>query len=270
MRAPNGVYAMRYATRDASVKGEHFYGHPGDCSEPWPIHYYVWVVMYGTRVLLVDTGFTQAEAARRGNRDYGDSPVELLGKLGVAPDEVTDIVITHLHYDHTGFVDSFPRATVYLQRGELVFWESPMARRGGFSHLINSTDVEAIHRLDSDGRLVLLDGSLALDDRVSVHLVGGHTPGMQVVRVAMASETVVLASDASHFYANVEDDVPYGVVHTLPLMYQAFDTLQSLAGDDGVIVPGHDPLVAVRHQSRYRHDDAIIPITVCDAVESVD
>ena len=138
---------MRYATRDASVRGEHFYGHPGDCAEPWPIHYYVWVVMYGTRVLLVDTGFTQAEAVRRGNRKYGESPIELLSKLGVTPDEVTDIVITHLHYDHTGFVGSFPRATAYLQRDELAFWESPMARRGGFSHLINSADVEAIPAL---------------------------------------------------------------------------------------------------------------------------
>lgn len=272
-RAPNGVYALRYATRSASVRGEHFYGHPDGCMEPWPIHYYVWVILAEDSVTVIDTGFTSDEAERRGSRTYEASPLERLWAIGVAPADVDRVVLTHLHYDHTGFAEAFPTATVFLQRTELDFWMSPLSKRSSFAHLVLPQDIEAIQRINDSGRLVLLDGDLDLDATVSVHHVGGHTPGMQVVRVQrhdahnasnsshIGADAIVLASDASHFYANFEQDQPYGVVHNLPLMHQAFDRLRELAGEFGTIVPGHDPQVAERHGTLAGFSGTIIDLT---------
>lgn len=259
-RADDGVYALRYATRQASVRGEHFYGHPEDCMGPWPIHYYIWAILDGETTVVVDTGFTREEATRRGKRHYGVSPIELLGVLGVDSDDVDHVVLSHLHYDHTGFVGAFDSACVHVQGAELKFWRSAMGSRGAYEHLLNRNDLATVDRLEAEGRLDVIEGDRTIEPGISLHLVGGHTAGTQVVRVSTTDGPVVLASDASHFYANIEEDKPYGVVHELPLMYTAFDRLNELAGRQGVIVPGHDPRVAERHQALPQNDEAIIRI----------
>jgi glyoxylase-like metal-dependent hydrolase (beta-lactamase superfamily II) len=93
---------------------------------------------------------------------------------------------------------------------------------------------------------------MTLPPSISVHLVGGHTAGTQVVRISTVDGPVVLASDASHFYENYEEDKPYGVVHELSRMYTAFDRLYALSEPSGTIVPGHDPYVPARHNSKAR------------------
>jgi glyoxylase-like metal-dependent hydrolase (beta-lactamase superfamily II) len=247
-RIVDGVYALQYAARTASVRGEHFYGNEPTCHEQFPIDYFVWAICRADDVVLVDAGFTSSAAQRRGNRTYLAEPAELLGMLGRSPAEVSELVLSHMHYDHTGHVAGFPHARIHLQRREHEFWNGPFADRGVHSHLHESSDVVTINRLVDAGQVVLHDGDVTVDAQVSLHLVGGHTPGMQVVRVATGDGPVVLAADASHFYENIEEDKPYGVVNDLPLMYAAFDRLVELAGDDGVVVPGHDPRVRDRHE----------------------
>lgn len=253
----NGVFALRYAYRTESQRGEHFYGHVPDCCGNYPIDYFTWAIVDDERTVIVDAGFTAETALERGSRPYLASPVELLATLGRRAEDVTDLVITHLHYDHTGFVDAYPNARIWLQRAELEFWTSPLADRGGFAYLKHDADIARIRALSEAGRVTFLDGDAEIDARVSVHRVGGHTPGMQVVRVASEPGPIVLASDASHFYANVERDHPYGIVYDLGDMYRAFDRLTALAGDAGVIVPGHDPRVLERHEP-LADDDRII------------
>jgi glyoxylase-like metal-dependent hydrolase (beta-lactamase superfamily II) len=253
-----GVHALRYAYRTESVKGEHFYGHPEDCTAPWPIHYFTWVVVDEDAVTVVDAGFTREEAQRRGARTYLGSPVELLGELGVDPADVDHLVLTHLHYDHTGHLGDYPNARLWVQRRELDFWNGPFAHRGANAHLRPHEDLERLGALVDAGRVTLLDGDAAITGRVGVHLVGGHTAGMQVVRVDGPDGVVVLASDASHFYANHEQDRPYAIAHDVPAMHAAFDRLSELAGADGVVVPGHDPLVGERHEPVPGSGDRII------------
>src|SRR5690606_29369466 len=137
-----GVHALRYAYRTESVKGEHFYGHPEDCTAPWPIHYFTWVVVDEDAVTVVDAGFTREEAQRRGARTYLGSPVELLGELGVDPADVDHLVLTHLHYDHTGHLGDYPNARLWVQRRELDFWNGPFAHRGANAHLRPHEDLE--------------------------------------------------------------------------------------------------------------------------------
>jgi len=257
VRAADGVYALRYAYRTASLKGEHFYGHPSDCHEQWPIDYFTWVAIYDGHVVVIDSGFTRETAEERGDRPYVATPIELLERLGIAAGDVDDVILTHLHYDHTGHLDRYPNARIMVQRRECDFWRSPVASRGAYAHLHCPRDLAALDRLIDAGRVEVLDGERALDARITLHRVGGHTAGMQVVCVQDDSGPVVLASDASHFYANLEEDRPYGVVHDLPAMYVAFDTLHRLAGDRGVVVPGHDPRVRDRHEVLAATDGAI-------------
>lgn len=240
------VFAIRFAHRDASLRGEHFYrGDPcGD--HPLPIDYFVWVAVSEQEVVLVDAGFTAGTAARRGGRDYLQSPMDTLRALGVDPAAVAHLVVTHLHYDHVGHISDFPAARVLLQRAEYEFWTSPMAQRGEYPHLTEPADLAYLTGQLHAGRLQLVEGECTVVPGVTLHQVGGHTPGLQVVRVRTASGHVVLASDATHFYENIEADRPYSIVDHLPSMYAAFDTVRALADGDELVVPGHDPLVLER------------------------
>lgn len=242
------VYALRYAYRTESFKGEHFHGYSADCHDRWPIDYYTWVIVQAGVPIVFDAGFTPEEAERRGARQYLGSPVELLSTLGFTAGDVPVVVLSHLHYDHTGLLEAYPNARLKVQRREVDFWEGPYAHRGAYVHLRPHEDLIALRTLIDAGRVDLLDGDADVWPGITAHLVGGHTPGMQVLRVQTVDGPIVLASDASHFYANLENDRPYGAVHELHLMYAAFDTLRELAGDDGVVVPGHDPEVAGRHE----------------------
>lgn len=260
MTAPDGVYALRYAFRTESFKGEHFHGYSADCHDRWPIDYYAWVIVREGRPWVFDTGFTREEASRRGARTYLGSPIELLAGLGFAPEEVPVVVLSHLHYDHTGHIADYPRARVVLQRREWEFWTGPLSERGVYAHFRPEADLALLRRLVDDGRVDLVDGDTGIGPGMTAHLVGGHTAGTQVMRVATEDGPVVLASDASHFYANVEEDRPYGAVHHLDEMYAAFDALRMLAGPDGVVVPGHDPRVRDRHETLA--DDRIVRLRV--------
>ena len=101
-------------------------------------------------------------------------------------------------------------------------------------------------RENFSGRLRFVAGSREIVPGVEVHRTGGHSAGLQVVRVKTTSGIVVLASDATHFYANIEEYRPYGIVSDLAQMYGAFDLVRSLADSPDLVVPGHDPLVLKR------------------------
>ena len=260
MTVADGVYALRYAYRTESFKGEHFHGYAADCHDRWPIDYYTWVIVQGGVPFVFDTGFTRDEAAARGARTYLGSPIELLSELGFSPADVPIVVLSHLHYDHTGHLADYPNARILVQRSELEFWEGPFSHRGAYVHLRPHDDLLALRDLADAGRVELLEGDAEVAPGITVHFVGGHTAGTQVMRVETAEGPIVLASDASHFYGNVEEDRPYGAVHHLDRMYAAFDTLHELAGENGVIVPGHDPAVPSRHEPL--GDDRIIRLRV--------
>ncbi|GAA4046335.1 N-acyl homoserine lactonase family protein [Arthrobacter methylotrophus] len=240
------VYAIRFASRDASLRKEHFYrGDPcGD--ESLPIDYFVWVIVGRGTTVLVDAGFTREVAERRGNRTFLQPPAETMRQLGIATDSVKNIILTHLHYDHTGHLPDFPSAQVHLQRTELDYWTGPYARRGENPHLIEPGDLAYVKEQLKNGKVTLVDGDAEIVPGVEVHRVGGHTQGLQVVAVATEGGTLVLASDATHFYANIDEDRPYSIVDHLPSMYDAFDWIKMTASVPEFIIPGHDPLVLER------------------------
>jgi glyoxylase-like metal-dependent hydrolase (beta-lactamase superfamily II) len=237
------VIAVRYATREGRL-GEHFYGlDPHD--DPAPLDFFVWVLRSGDRAILVDAGFTEEEADARGRTIVEPVP-DVLRRLGMELGDVRDAILTHLHYDHAGHVHALPRATLWLQEEEVRFWTGRHAWRGGFREVVTPEDVVSVVRANFDGRVRQLAGDAAVAPGVTVHRTGGHSAGLQVVRVSTAGGTLVLASDAAHLYAHLDEDRPFYIIHSLAGMYDAFDRVRELAGPDGTWVPGHDPEVMRR------------------------
>jgi glyoxylase-like metal-dependent hydrolase (beta-lactamase superfamily II) len=180
--------------------------------------------------------------------DYLD-PAVLLAELGVDQEAVDHLVLTHLHYDHSGTASEFTTARVVVQQSELDYWTSPWAKRIEREEwLFDPVELDRLCVATEVERVSLVNGDAEVLPGFSVHLVGGHTAGMQVVRVHTAAGAVVLASDASHLYENIEADHPAPLLHSMPGVYAAFDRVKALADRPTLIVPGHDPEVPNRHQ----------------------
>src|SRR5665213_952476 len=235
------IYALRYATRPAR-RSEHFVGgDPHDAD--MPMDYFTWVVTgAGGRALVVDTGFTAAMASKRG-RTYLRCPVQSLAALGVRADSVTDVVLTHLHYDHVGNFGQFPAARFHLQEQELQFATGRYMKYPVFAHGFELEEVIGMVRLNYAGRVELHSGVVELAPGITLHPAPGHTAGLQVVRVHTARGWVVLASDSIHFFENMTTDRPFTLGFHLGQMVDAFRAVERLASSPDHIIPGHDPLI---------------------------
>jgi len=237
------VYAVKYATREARSP-EHFHGgDPHDGS--MPMDYFVWAAVSAEHTVVVDAGFS-AEVAERRQRTYLRCPTDGLAALGIDCARLPLVILTHLHYDHVGNLEKFPAADFVIQDDEMAFWTGRYASKGHFHHIVEVEDIVHLVRENFAGRLRFVAGTGEVVPGITVHRVGGHAAGLQVVRVTTARGNVVLASDATHYYANIEGDRPYSVVKDLADMYEAFEIVRWLADSPEHVVPGHDPLVMER------------------------
>jgi glyoxylase-like metal-dependent hydrolase (beta-lactamase superfamily II) len=240
----NEVYALRYAYRDAR-RSEHFYGAIDRPDDPMPISYFIWLIINSDGSIVIDTGFTAEEAKRRG-RSYVMAPHELVRVFGVDPASIDTVVLTHLHYDHAGGAPTFVNARFVLQEREMAFWTGRHAALLGLPHLVVPEDVSFLCQANFESRIEWVDGTREIRPGVTVHWVGGHTAGMQIVSVRTATGTVVLASDSTHFYENIHSNRPYSIVDSIPGALDAFVTVRELATNHDLIIPGHDPEVLDR------------------------
>lgn len=245
---PYEVLALRYGTAPAH-KSEVYHRYPlyGEPDQEIVIDFYLWVIRNQHRTVVVDTGFERGAGARRG-RQVVRPPELLLAEVGTDPADVELVVITHLHYDHVGNLGLFPQAQFLVDDRELDFWTTaPSARRPLFAHSVEPREIEQVSRLERQGRVQRLGASATIVPGVHGQRVGGHTPGQQILRVRTAEGEVVLASDALHFYEELDHDRPFAILSDLDEMYRGYDTLRRLAARPAtVILAGHDPLVRSR------------------------
>jgi len=238
------LYALKYA-HHARRAAENFIG--GDPHDgPMPLDYFVWLIRGNGREIVVDTGFSAAMGMKR-QRDHLRCPAEGLRMLGCDAGTVKDVVVTHLHYDHIGNFDLFPGATFHLQDLEMNYATGRHMAHPVFRGAYEVEEVVGMVRRAYAGRVKFHNGDGELAPGISLHLIGGHTMGLQVVRVATRRGWVVLASDASHFYANMEQVRPFPIVFNVADMVEGYARLRALADSPGHVIPGHDPLVLERY-----------------------
>jgi glyoxylase-like metal-dependent hydrolase (beta-lactamase superfamily II) len=249
------VYAIKYAHHARTAK-ENFLG--GDAHDgPMPMDYFVWLIRGQGREIVVDTGFNVAVATKRGRRVT--LPVEEgLRRMGVDAAQVKDVAITHLHYDHVGNFDLFRAATFHLQDLEMQYATGRCMAVEAMRHAYELEDVVGMVRRAYAGRVRFHDGEGEIAPGVTLHHVGGHTMGLQIVRVATRRGWVVLASDASHYYANMEQSRPFPIVYNVGDMVDGWHHAQRLAESPAHVIPGHDPLVLERYPAPARDLEGIV------------
>lgn len=236
------VYALRYASHYGRSSAENFLGEDPFHATEMPLDFFVWLIRGNGRLVLVDTGFAPEMAARR-HRHYHVHPLDLLSRLGVAAEDITDVILTHMHYDHAGNIGAFPRATFHLQEAEMHYCTGRCMCHTLLRKPYEADDVgHAVHRL-YQGRLRLVDGDKELAPGISMHLCSGHTAGLQFVTVSTARGELVLSSDAAHFYENIRRHHPFPIHHNLAEMLDGFNRITARTPSLEHIIPGHDPLV---------------------------
>ena len=236
------IYAFEYAKYLHRRASENFIG--GDLHDgPMPLAYYVWLIRGGGRTILVDTGFNEAAGNAR-NRPTTIAPEVALARFGVRPDEVTDVVVTHLHYDHAGNLDKFPRARFHIQDREMCFATGRCMCHHALRHPFDVEPVVQMVRFVYSDRVVFHDGGSQLAPGIGLHLVGGHSDGLQVVTVETQRGPVVLASDAAHLFANMDRGLLFPIVYDAGDMVEGWKTVTRLAGSPDRVIPGHDPIIS--------------------------
>ncbi|MCE8044391.1 N-acyl homoserine lactonase family protein [Halomonas daqingensis] len=249
------IYAIKYAQHERRTR-ENFLG--GDIHDgPMAMDYFIWVIRNALHTIIVDTGFDQAMADKRKRRIV--RPVEEgLAKLGIAPTEVKDVVLTHLHYDHAGNHHLFPNARFHVQERELAFCTGRCMCHPEINHPYAVEDVKVmIDRLFS-GRLSFREPEDVLLPGITLHRVGGHSDGLQILRVSTERGWVVLASDAAHYFANLVLRLAYPVVFNLRDMFEGYKRVRELADSEAHVIPGHDPKVLSIYPPAYADSDGWI------------
>jgi glyoxylase-like metal-dependent hydrolase (beta-lactamase superfamily II) len=239
---PFELFAIRYARNGPRTLGQNMIG--GDIHETSSdLDYFVWVAKRSDRVFLIDTGMSE-ETAKRRREEFVRLPADAIRLLGLDPTKVEDIILTHLHYDHAGTLDRYPNARFYVQDSEMSYVTgrcmcSRLLRRG-----YEVDDVVHLVRSVFADKVAFADENCVITHGLSVHRVGGHTGGSQVVRVWTRRGWVVLASDAAHLFLNARKGAPFPSVYRVDEMMEGFRTILHLAeGSWDHVIPGHDPLV---------------------------
>lgn len=239
--APFELYALRYATHGGRVAKDNFL-HADPHEAGADLDYFIWLARREDEVFVIDTGFGIEAAEARGRTLLRD-PKDALALLGVDAREVSQVVLTHLHYDHAGTLGDFPSARFHLQVDEAGHATGPCMCDAKARAPFDIENIVAYIRSLYAGRIEFHRGDRELAPGFWLHSIPGHSAGLQAVRVLTRRGWVVLASDATHFYANMERCNPFPVLFDEAALIRGYSRLIELAPSLNHIVPGHDPAV---------------------------
>ncbi len=235
------VYALKYAERNSRTRADSFM-FDDDHASQHDMDYFIWVIRNNNRTIVVDTGYDEKEAADRG-RDILKDPVACLAEFGIAAHEVETVIISHLHYDHAGKLPAFEKARFHIQAAEMAFATGPCMCHDALRAPFTADHVCDMVRKVYAGKVTFHDGDGEIAPGVTVHRIGGHSSGLQIIRVMTDNGPLILASDASHYYENFLRKKLFPIVVNAAEMLAGFNRLMELAPSPEAIVPGHDPAV---------------------------
>jgi glyoxylase-like metal-dependent hydrolase (beta-lactamase superfamily II) len=239
------IHAIRYGHDPRRKRGENIL-RADDHDAPMLMDFFIWAIVGEKQTFILDTGFDLARAKERG-RELTRPIAQGLKEIGVDVANVKDVIVSHMHWDHVGNHDLFPAARYHIQDAEMKFCTGRCMCHDFMRAPFEYGDVTAMLRKVYDGRVAFHDGDDELAPGISLHWVGGHTMGAQIVRVRTKNGYVVLASDAAHYYENFETGRPFAVVYNLAEMLEGYNKMRALASSPQHVVPGHDPLVLKRY-----------------------
>lgn len=242
---PFEVFALKYAEKLDRAPHECFLmADPHDANRD--MDYFIWVIRGNGRLIVLDTGMDHGTASARG-RQLTRPVAECLSAIGVEAATVPEVVVSHLHFDHAGGLDLFPKARLHLQDREMAFATGRQMCHAHARHPFELDHVTAMVGRVYAGDVVFHDGDSEIGPGLELYRLGGHSAGLMAMRVWTETGWLVLASDASHYYDNMQLGRPFPIVHSMAEVLEGYRRLYDLAGGDWTrVVPGHDPLVLQR------------------------
>jgi len=251
--SPNySIEAIRYGTIPQFPVSELVVGAPEN--ERMDIAMVFWLVRGEGRLILLDTGFHRKRWFESFKITDFLRPDEAVRQAGVDPAKITDIILSHAHWDHMGGIDLFPQATIWIQKDEYGYYTGPAWQKGGESGGIDPDDLAELLLRNTRGKVTLIDGDgQEIIPGIRVFVGGRHTYSSQYIRVE-GDPVFVLASDNCYLYRNLETRAPITTFEPADAAanVKALDRMVSLAGAPERVVPGHDPLIFKRFPTRGR------------------
>ena len=235
------IKAIRYASVPQFPLSGLVMGAPRD--QRIDIAMVVWLIEGAGRTILFDSGFHREKWMQQFNVKDFLSPVAAVREAGVDPAGVTDIIISHAHWDHMGGIDLFPNATIWIQKAEYEYYTGAAWQPGGRKGGIDEEDIQELVRRNVRGKVRFADGDDAeILPGIRVYTGARHTFASQYVRVAGA-EPYVLASDNCYLYENLRSRRASATFDRAdePANLAAQQRMVTLAGVAERVVPGHDP-----------------------------
>ncbi len=238
------VHALRFASAPYDVKNLVAGATAGRSID---IAFTIWVVRGGGKTILVDAGFYRDKFIQQWKPVGYSKPSDALStQLGIKPEDVTDIIVTHSHWDHMDGVDLFPRAKIWIQKEEYSYYigdDGSRAHTGG----VDAIDAPMLFKLNGEARVNLVDGDAKeILPGISVYTGGKHTFASQFVGVTTSAGTVVLASDNAYLYENLEGKLAIAQTLDAASNVAAQARMLTLAAAPKFVIPGHDPAVFTR------------------------
>jgi glyoxylase-like metal-dependent hydrolase (beta-lactamase superfamily II) len=246
------IEAIRYANSPGDSLAELVIGAPKD--KKIDTVYALWLIRGGGRNILFDSGFHRQRWFKEWTiKDYL-RPDEAVRLAGVKPEDITDVVISHAHWDHMGGIDLFPHANIWIQKEEFRYYTAEAWQPGGNRGGIDPDDVQQLVRLNTEGRLRLVDGdNVEIFPGIRAYTGARHTFASQYLGVD-GNPSFVLASDSVYLYRNLAEHKPSATFSEAdyPANIKSQERMIQLAGSPDRVVPGHDALQFQRFPTKGR------------------
>ena len=245
------IQAIRYASAEDEVAGLVMGAPKG---EKINIAMVVWLIRGGGHNILFDSGYHRDTFLKYFPSTEYVRPDEAVKLAGVQPEEITDVVISHAHWDHMGGIDLFPKAVVWIQKDEFRYYTGDAWQAGGDHGGIDPDDVKELVRLNTEGRLRLVDGDdVEIFPGIRAYTGGRHTYAAQYLGVA-GNPTFVLASDNCYLYRNLTEHKASATFSEAdwPANLKNQERMIRLAGSADRVIPGHDALQFQKFPTRGR------------------
>ncbi len=238
------VYCLQYATLMNYPLYQILRGAPKDETVDAP--FAMCVATRGSDVLLMDAGYTnQQVGATWGTAAYVDYRA-LFAEIGLTTDQISHVTLSHLHWDHAGGTDRFPKAKFILQTRELEYAAGALPHNANAREGFEAADVVKLVELNWKDRVILVEGDReGMLPGVDVYLTPGHTIGTMTVCVTTVKGRVCFASDAVYTYRNIDEDIPLGLARDASQAVESYKKIRRVLRG-GILIPGHEPAIFTR------------------------